>query len=189
MRQLRRLGLVQPGKVSSGVVSFWRNQEVTGSVRVIMNLDDVEYGVAALDYSVKTQRYVTLIDLESIPCRFGGRRFYFICPCSGRRCEVLCSIGGEFASRQHHRLTYFSTTETALERLGRAKRQAEKKALGLGNHPIPRGENRERRVARWHELKAAWDLAYCVDAKRRFPDLFETRPNLNGAGRPHVKGE
>ena len=48
------------------------------------------------------------IQLESRPMRYGGRRYFFLCPKHGRRCEVLSMVGGVFASRQAGRLTYQS---------------------------------------------------------------------------------
>lgn len=42
------------------------------------------------------------VPLESIPCRYGGKRLYFRCPSSNchRRCELLYSCGAYFICRK-----------------------------------------------------------------------------------------
>ena len=57
------------------------------------------------------------IQLESRPMRYGGRRYYFLCPKHGRRCEVLPMVGGVFASRQAGRLTYQSQSADQVDRM------------------------------------------------------------------------
>jgi len=144
MRQLRRHGYVVAGARTAGTWTWARNGERTGAIGFTVDLTDPDNGYAELDYTVNGERRVRTVDIEAVSCRYGGRRFYFRCPRSGRRCELLCGVGGEFASRQHHRLTYFSQSETPLDRLGRAKRKAEARAMGTDGNPRPRGENRER---------------------------------------------
>jgi len=50
--------------------------------------------------------------LDSTPCFFGGRRFWFICPDCTRRVGVLYFANEKhFACRLCHKLTYISTKE------------------------------------------------------------------------------
>lgn len=168
MRRLRRLGIVQPGARVSSSLSWSRGDETVGSVGLTVDLTDPDLGHVSLDYSVGGEPRTRHIDLEAVPCRYGGRRFYFRCPRSGQRCELLCCVGGEFASRQHHRLTFSSQSETSLDRLGRAKRKAEARAMGTDGHRRPRGARRERLIERWAHLEAAWVGAFHAETMRRF---------------------
>jgi len=48
--------------------------------------------------------------LVSIPCRYGGKRWYFLCPLNncGRRVAILYLKGRYFGCRHCHNLTYMS---------------------------------------------------------------------------------
>jgi hypothetical protein len=172
MRQLRRRGLVRPGERASTLWSWKRAEETTGSINVAVNLTDPDNGHAELTFSVGGEPRYVRVTMEAVACRYGGRRYYFLCPRSGRRCEVLCGVGGEFASRQHHRLTYFSQSETPLDRLARASRKAEAKLRGENGRPKPRGPNRERLFERFVKLETAWTEAFDAEAMRRFGYLM-----------------
>lgn len=172
MRQLRRLGFIQTGAKFSGPVRWTYRGEPSGAINLTVDLTDPDNGHVTLDYSVGGEPLTRLVDLESVRCRYGGRRFYFRCPHNGRRCEVLCCVGGVFASREHHRLTYFSQSETPLDRLGRAKRKAEARVMGTDGNPRPRGENRARLLKRWSDLEAAWVDSFAMETTRRFANLF-----------------
>ena len=58
------------------------------------------------------------VPLTTTPCCFGGRRFWFMCPCQtdgkycGRRVGVLYKSGNYFACRHCYNLTYGSRNET-----------------------------------------------------------------------------
>src|ERR1700722_8091508 len=58
------------------------------------------------------------IELETTPQPFGGRRWWFICPRTGRRAAKLYLPNGAFtfASRQAYRLAYRSQRETSYDR-------------------------------------------------------------------------
>ena len=73
------------------------------------------------------------IQLETTPQPFGGRRWWFICPRTGRRAVKLYLPNGAFtfASRQAYRLAYRSQRETARDR---ALRRAFKLREKLGGH-------------------------------------------------------
>lgn len=168
MRQLRRHGFVRPGARASGQWAWSRGGERTGAISLTVDLADPDNGFVQLDYSVGGEPRTRRVSIEAAPCRYGGRRFYFRCPQDGRRCEVLCCVGGEFASRQRHRLTYYSQSETPLDRLQRATGKAEARAMGTNGNPRPRGENRERLVERWSRLEGAYLATFAAEATRRF---------------------
>lgn len=115
------------------------------------------------------------IIIDGAPCRFGGKRYYFECPRTCRRCEALFCVGGVFASRQFHRLTYASQSEDALGRMHRARGKAEARALGTDGNPRPRGANRERLVDRWEAYENATDAILWGWIARRFGGLGFSR--------------
>jgi hypothetical protein len=168
MRHLRQRGMVRPGARTSAIWSWSRAGEHTGSVGVAIDLRDPENRFAELTYSVGGEPRTRRITIEAIPCRYGGSRHYFRCPRSGRRCEVLCCVAGEFAARQHHRLTYFCQSETRLDRLQRAKSKAEARLKGEKGNPRPRGANRKRLLDRWARLEEDWLDLFHAETVRRF---------------------
>jgi hypothetical protein len=82
------------------------------------------------------------IELETTPQPFGGRRWWFICPRTGRPVAKLYLPNGafSFASRQAYRLAYRSQRETPYDRaLRRAFKLQGKLGVdgGIGDH-IPK---------------------------------------------------
>jgi hypothetical protein len=68
-----------------------------------------------LSATVPAQRYQ--ISMVAEACRFGGKRWYLICPRTGRRVVKLCLPNGahRFASREAYRLAYRSQRVGGLE--------------------------------------------------------------------------
>lgn len=171
IRRLRRLGFVRPGAAVSGVIRWEQDGQDAGSIGLSLDLMELSGGHAKLTFAVQKESRQQSITVASEPCRLGGLRYYFICPRSLRRCEVLCCVGGVFASRQYHRLSYSSQTEDPLGRLHRARLKAESRLYGKGGRAVPRGANRERLVARWIAYEEATDQLFAVVAVRRFSRL------------------
>ena len=61
------------------------------------------------------------VQLEAAPCRFGGVRWWWVCPATGRRAAKLyLPIGGHrFLSRQAYGLVYASQREDLIARAHR----------------------------------------------------------------------
>jgi hypothetical protein len=102
-----------------------------------------EEGRVHLSYSIRVregewQDVEEPVRLMWQPCRFGGRRPYFVCPgvvngvpCR-RRVEKLYRVGRDFLCRHCHGLSYGSQSE---DRYGRALRRAAKIRMRLGGEP------------------------------------------------------
>lgn len=72
-------------------------------------------------FSKPTGERTQTVRLVSRPCRFGGARWYFLCPSSGSRCAKLLLPNGAlgFYSRAALRLAYDVTREGAMDRAHR----------------------------------------------------------------------
>lgn len=168
MRWLRRRGFVRPGATVSGPLS-WSSGS---SVHATVNLSEREHGCLVVRFTRDGQHHVQQIDITSSPMRFGGRRFYFVCPRRGGRCEVLAMVGGVFASRQAHRLAYASQSEGQLDRLRETAEKLAKRLWPADPRRAPRGRNRERLMARWREADEAFEALFAEQVLRRFGRLL-----------------
>jgi len=142
---LMRQGYIRLGCRTSGSLA-WRyvaTEEERGSIRYEADWSDASSACVRLIYSVNGKPMDYRIWLERTPCNFGGFRWWWRCPRSGRRVRVLCLPPGEtmFVARAMYRLPYRSQREAPIQRshdrLGRLYRK-----LGGAYHyfedPIPR---------------------------------------------------
>lgn len=176
VRALRRQGFLRPGAVVSGAQRWtWvATGEERGSVGLTVNLADPERGFVVVRFNLNGEPRVQEIDLVAQPMRYGGHRYYFRCPRHGRLCEVLPMVGGVFASRQAHRLSYQSQSLDQLGRLRERARSLERRLWpekGSGKRR-PRGRNRERLLDAWERAEAGFEDMFAVETLRRFGRLF-----------------
>jgi len=174
LRVMRRQGYLVPGAVTSGVQRWhWAaTGQESGSVSVSVNLVDPASGSLTIRFNLNGEPKVQTIDLVSVPMRFGGRRYYFLCPKHGRRCEVLPSVGGVFASRQAQRLTYQSQSSDQIDRLRDRAHRLEKRLWPDKGKPRPRGRNRERLLDAWERADSAFENMFSATVMRRWGHLF-----------------
>jgi len=92
LRTMLRRSAIWPGCDTSGIWQWTCDGEQTASIgyRATLGTDD---GTLTLDYSQGTgdeRRAITCtIRLETVPCHYGGRRWLFVCPYTGRRALKL----------------------------------------------------------------------------------------------------
>lgn len=91
-----------------------------------------KYDVQHVSTATGPQHYS--LPLVSTPCRFGGRRWWAICPATGRRAAILYLPNGgrRFLSWAAYRLAYQSQRETVTGRAWRTIRKLERR---LGSAP------------------------------------------------------
>ena len=174
LRVMRRQGFLVPGAVTSGIQRWTRvaTGEESGSVRVSVNLSDPASGSLTVRFNLNGEPKVQTIDLVGVPMRYGGRRYYFICPRHGRRCEVLPSVGGVFASRQAQRLTYQSQSSDQIDRLRDRAHRLEKRLWPDKGKPRPRGRNRERLLDAWERADTAFESLFAATVMHRWGHLL-----------------
>ena len=174
LRTLRRRGFLAPGSVTSGVQRWtWTaTGQEAGSVRVTVNLSDPDAGVVVVRFSLNGEPRVQEIALVSRAMRYGGHRYYFVCPRHGRLCVILPMVGGVFASRQAQRLTYQSQSSDRLGRLRDRARQLEKRLWPDDGKARPRGRNRQRLFEAWSAADSAFENMFAATVMNRWGHLF-----------------
>lgn len=167
LRFLRKQGALKEGRTMSGVLRWSRDGTETGSVGYVASLarDDRTLTVS---FSRAGEHHRQVIRLNAVPMRFGGFRYYALCPRTGRQCEVLPIIGGVIACRQFHRLAYASQS---MDRLGRLREKADRCEKRLRQRPR-RGANRRRMVDAWIDAREAFEELFAAEGLRRFGHLF-----------------
>jgi hypothetical protein len=169
---------------------LWRGGGCNG-VECWPSLIDDETGSAEIYFTLRDgRRQQQSVALTSTPCHLGGRRWWFVCPLSGRRVGTLHlpPDGTMFASRQAHRLGYRSQRigplDTAHARLARLYAKLDAQYHGWLGPPPPRpqGMHREtylRLLARIEDEKLAF-IAGCspqgLMALRRFGLVMGRQP-------------
>ncbi len=103
---------------SAGETAPWARVSITlrldhwrGEARLAFDVDH---------YSRRTGPQVQTIQMETTPCRFGGRRWWWLCPATWRRCSTLYLPNGgtRFLSRGRgaYSLAYASQNSGPMER-------------------------------------------------------------------------
>jgi hypothetical protein len=112
------------------------------------------------------------IELERAQCRFGGWRWWFRCPATGRRAHKLfLPRGGEcFMSRPAYRLAYASQRLDAMGRLQHRKRLVLRKLDGDWEAALrPKGMRHrtyERLLAKLEEVELRIDACFVEGLER-----------------------
>ena len=172
IRVLRRRGFLKPGTITAGLQrwTWMATGEESGSVWLTVNLNDPDAGFVTVSCKVDGEPRSQEIRLASRPMRYGGRRYYFVCPRQGRLCEVLASISGDFASRQALKLTYRSQSAALADRVRERAWALEERLWpekGSGK-PHLRGRNWQRLYEAWGTAEAANGRIFAEMVQRRF---------------------
>lgn len=184
-RHLR--GLPEGARLTAGPTAWtWTTSGQTepwARVLVTMRLEHMR-GEARFQFDVAHASRPTgpqdqTVQMEATPCRFGGRRWWWLCPATGRRCATLYLPNGgtAFLSRGPgaYRLAYASQTASAMARsharLARIHRR-------LGGHyayaddPLPprpkwmRRSTYERHLAEWEVQLDQHDETWLLGAMK-----------------------
>ena len=127
IRYIRKQGWLYDGRI--GLLSWTCAGEPSGKVGYF-----IRGNTFTLDYKVREPRgeweSIKLpVTLTTIPCRYGGKRYYFLCPGRGcgRRCEILYSAGLYFVCRKCAGLIYDSQKGGEIDKLIEAKHKLGKR--------------------------------------------------------------
>ena len=167
LRFLRKQGALREGHTASGTLHWSRRGEPTGSMGYTVVMDP-EARRLILSYSTGGEARTVTVQLVAVPMRFGGFRYYALCPRTLRRCQVLPVVGGVIACRQAHRLTYASQS---MDRLDRTRERMERYEKRLHEKPR-RGRNRVMLTGKWITASEDFESLFASEAMRRFGYLF-----------------
>jgi hypothetical protein len=167
-RQLVEAGARRWSWTQEGEAAPWAAVEVLVALRQ-------DRGVATLRFNVPHESRPTGpqaqdVLLEATPCNFGGVRWWWVCPATGRRCAKLYLPNGglRFLSRWPgaYRLTYASQRADEMQRSHGRLARLHRRLGGQYRHcddPPPRRPKWMRR-ATYGRFYAAWeDLEYQHD--------------------------
>lgn len=96
---LKRWEYLKPNQWKSGILTWSRNGNKTGSISIAVHTYS-ETPVVELEYNYNDEPRKYKIDLVSIPSNLGkGEIWYFVCPHTYKLCRKLYSISGYFYHR------------------------------------------------------------------------------------------
>lgn len=180
IRVLRRLGVIRAGECTCDTVQWSIGGLSASSVRLRIDLSDIERGGGmTISGNMHDGAIDQRIPIEMVPSPFGGRRCYFICPFTARRCEVLYYAGGRFGSREAQRLSYAVQGMNEVSRARRKTAKLRSRLCGSGGQPRPRGRNRIDKVRRLRQAE--------FEAKTLYLDRLRNLADRSGAQR--IPGE
>jgi hypothetical protein len=162
IRFMRKRGFLKPGSYN---LSWKCGDEPRGTIDAqVFDADQITLHYRFKGYSDEVWRdVVQRVPLETTPCRFGGVRQRFKCPCCYRRVEVLYLRSGRFACRHCQQVAYTSQSECPIGRI--TSRTHKLKAIVEGGKPKGmRWRTYNRICDRIDALDSAWLHAM----KRRF---------------------
>ena len=118
--RLIRPGSFRPGLRVAGTLT-WSNSrtgEKTAAIGYEACLISQSAASARLTYRTNDKPMDYRVRIEATPCNFGGSRWWWICPLSGRRASKLYLPNGAtvFAARESYRLAYRSQREGPMDR-------------------------------------------------------------------------
>ena len=115
-------------------------------------------------YHRDTGDQTQLVQVESSLCRFGGRRWWWLCPRTGRRVVTLYLPNGgvQFLSRDAYGLGYQSTRETRIDRAYRKAARLYRKLGGTYDGPCSEWPDKPRGM-HWRTYNAICDQLSAVE--------------------------
>jgi hypothetical protein len=108
--------LADVGNWHSVAWSDRRGRSESGRIGLLVLDDGVRLSYTLTPRGGKAQDVEGFVAVEWTPCRYGGRRPWWLCPDCGRRCGVLHCAGGRFRCRLCLGLAYQSQVEKPMER-------------------------------------------------------------------------
>jgi hypothetical protein len=189
INRLIRQGNVVPGFHASGALT-WSNV-VTGeqivSIGYEASLLKPDAAWPRLRYSANDNPMDYRVQLTSTPCHYGGRRWWWICPLSGKRVAKLhLPPGGTmFAAREEYRLGHRSQRITALDRSHERQRRIYRKlgadydSFEQGTPPRPKGmhyNTYERLTAELYDAMEVHDQMFALHAAPILARLMRATP-------------
>ncbi len=175
IKELKRRGAIVRGSATYQVFSWSKpfTGEHVGQCLVTTDLrNEAAPRIVITSPAVGSASQTVVIAAE--PMRYGGERFYFVCPVLSLRCEVLINVSGIFASRQASRVSYRSSNAGEMARLSSAVAMLHKRLEAPDGGRKPRGEHKRALQKRLLQVEEARDRA----VETRFAPYLALRQRL-----------
>jgi hypothetical protein len=146
---LKRLGMVKRHCMNRRTLSWTRKGRMVAQLTLVSDVECREpHPCIKITGQAYGRRVDCLVWLDNAPMRFGGERWYALCPHTGRRCTTLVLPPGKthFASVRGWGVAYGSQRECEVHRAYRAIDKASSRLRGLSKYA--RKPTRERLKAR-----------------------------------------
>jgi len=164
INQLIKHRSFRPGWHVGGTLT-WSNtsRQLVASIGYEANLLHPQMASARLCYTINSVPKDYRVWLEATPCSFGGRRWWWTCPLSGRRAVKLHLPPGTtvFAHRSAYRLTHQSQRDEPIQRSHTRQRRLYRRLGATYDHygqlPPPRPKGMHR--ATYERILAELDVA------------------------------
>jgi hypothetical protein len=136
LASLHRGGWLRPG--ATGTTTWSRGERAPSAIGWTVAGENGTAAALDLRYAVGGEAIADRVPLTWTPCRFGGRRPWFVCPGDGcgRRAAVLYG-GRSFLCRRCHGLAYESTRKGAGDRATRKVQKIRARLGGSANLLTP----------------------------------------------------
>lgn len=167
MPALKARGFLKLNCTMSGEWNWTRGGEPVGSVGIMVTTTEAG-GRIHLHYAQNGETKDKVISLEAAPMKFGGFRWWAICPASGIRCGTLVYSRryDTWVSIKASGYAYATQNADYLDRLKAKSEKAEKRWLGLSKYA--RQPTWERARNTYLEAEEAWEEQFARSCMKRF---------------------
>jgi hypothetical protein len=165
LKRLFKQGTLVEGRYTSGSLT-WRNgsKDVLGSILYEADMQNSEAAtfIASFSYN-KAPMVKRIVRMHYTVPHYGGRRWWFVCPVTGKRCSHLYIREGVVASRVAFNLPYQTQSEREIDRMcTKAWRMRELK--GIKDEMRPKGMHRKTYIEVMHASDTLLDDAFALAA-------------------------
>lgn len=137
MSHLKQLDMLKRHCMNRRDLSWSCRGRKTAQLAVVADIDCLEpFPCLKITGYANGQRVDCMLFLNSIPMRFGGERWYALCPITGRKCSTLVLPPGRsrFASVKGWNVPYGSQRECEVHRAYRVIDKTEKRLKRLSKY-------------------------------------------------------
>ncbi len=166
LRVLRQHGCLQPHRITAGSLAATQAARRPFQATYSIDLTDPTYGYLDVTTTHFGRPISHRIYLTGERCRFGGWRWFAICPMTRARVLKLVYVDGRFISQKAAKLSYRTQSMSKLQRLQRAQSKSKAQAFGERGCPKPRGWNRERLYERYALADEAFEREWLKVGER-----------------------
>ena len=177
LRVLRQHGSLRPNRVTTGSMAATQASRKPFRAAYSIDLIDPAYGYLDVTTTHSDRPTIHRIYVTGERCRFGGWRWFAICPVTRARVLKLVYVDGRFMSQKAAKLSYRTQSMNRFTRLQRAQSKAKAQAFGEQGCPKPRGRNRDLLYEKYAAADEAFEREWIAAADRIVGSLSGSKTN------------